>query len=44
MAILATNFATKQELVKLKFELIKWMLAIGIGEVFAIAGLLKYIH
>lgn len=42
------NLVTKQDLAQhlaeLKFELIKWMLGIGIGGILAIAGLLKYIH
>lgn len=42
------NLVTKQDLARnlaeLKFELIKWMLGIGIGGVVAIAGLLKYTH
>ena len=42
------NLVTKQDLARnlaeLKFELIKWMLGIGVGGVVAIAGLLQYTH
>ncbi len=38
------NLTTRQDLAELKFELIKWMLGIGVGGVLAMAGLLKYVR